>query len=124
MYASIKFIAGRRAPARYIYRDTDLFEPSVVSAPAEPLRLTDFKEVEVLSQNTSYFYIKCYFNDGTDATATVDVQMMYILHKFIYNMKDTPKGQQPEFPVDNTNPKVIALTAVVVFFICLILIIR
>ncbi len=124
MPANIKFIAGRRAPARYVYRDTDLFEPGLLNASAEPLRLSDFKNIEILSESTWHFCLRCHFNDETEAVAVAEVEMMRILQQFIYNKKDTPNGQQPEFPISGSNTLVFVLIAVVVFLICMIYIIK
>ncbi len=125
MPASIKFIAGRRAPARYVYRNEDLFQPGLMSASAEPLRLTDFKDLHVLSQGLlSDFTLKCYFNDGTEAVATADMEMMRILQQFLYNLKNTQEGQEPEIPTTDSETWIFVLIFILIFLICLLLIIR
>ena len=125
MFTAIKFTAGRKAPARYIYCDKGLFKPSLMStSSAPPLHLTEFKDIEILSESLGSFTFKCYFNDGTESLAIANTQTVFFLQKFIYNVKNTPKGQEPEIPAADPETWIFALLCILTFLICLLFLIR
>ena len=117
MFASLKFIAGRRAPGWYAYCSTDLFEPYHKDEPLEPLRLTDFKDIEVLHRDFKAITIKCSFKDGTEDVAVIDCEMENILQQFLYSAKNTPEGQQKKYPVDNPIGYIIIFCMATFYFI-------
>ena len=100
MFIWIKFTAGSRAPAWYTYTNKNMFKPAFWNRSAKPLYLTDFRNIEVVYPNVLYSVIKCHFTDGTNELATVGPQMMSVLQKFIYNLQNTPNGQQPKLPIN------------------------
>ncbi len=117
MFSNIRFISGHRAPGWYAYCDTDLFEPYHKDESLEPLRLTDFKDIEVLSRDIRTITIKCIFKDNTEDVAVIDGEMENILQQFLYSARNTPEGQQPEFPIDNPIGYIIIFAAATFYFI-------
>lgn len=103
MYLYIKFLGGARAPATYFYKNKDLFKPAFYNRSAEPLRLTDFKEIEVVTSNVFTASIKCTFIDGRQSLALVPRQTLYLLQGFVFSASQMPFGQTPPFPKDYTD---------------------
>ena len=98
MYLYIKFLGGARAPATYFYKNKDLFKPAFYNRSAEPLRLTDFKEIEVVTSNVFTASIKCTFIDGRQSLALVPRQTLYLLQGFVFSASQMPFGQTPPLP--------------------------
>lgn len=123
MFMGIKFTAGRRSPAKYVYNHENKFKPALWNSSAEPLNLTDFKDIEIISASLGYAVVKCYFTDGTEALATVDTPMMSVLQQFVYNSRNTPEGQQPELPVNDAPAKAILIALGIILALFMLIII-
>ena len=89
-----------------------------------PLHLTEFKDIEILSESLGSFTFKCYFNDGTESLAVANTQTVFFLQKFIYNIKNTPKDQEPEFPKADSEAWIFTLLFILTLLICLLFLIR
>ena len=99
MFINIKFIAGHKAPATYSYCNENLFRPTSEKAYKEPLHLTDFKKIEIVSTHLRQSTIKCYFTDGTESLATAGMTMIKILQQFIYDFNNAPDAQEINIPI-------------------------
>lgn len=92
MFATIKFTTGSRENLTYVYKNEHQFTPTYWAAKVEPLSLTDFESIEVLSRpildlgNTD---IKCTLADGSQSMASVTPHMLGVLEKYIFAKAQT-----------------------------------
>lgn len=115
MFINIKFIAGHKAPATYSYCNENLFRPTSEKAYKEPLHLTDFKKIEIVSTHLRQSIIKCQFTDGTESLATANMTMLKILQQFIYDSNNASDAQQINIPIyDVTGNFVICALAAII----------
>ena len=123
MFINIKFIAGHKAPATYSYCNENLFRPTSEKAYKEPLHLTDFKKIEIVSTHLRQSIIKCQFTEGTKSLATAGMTMLKILQQFIYDSNNAPDAQQINIPIyDVTGNFVIsAIVAIIAATVIIIL---
>lgn len=95
MLIRIHFISGYRANATHIYKNKNQFKLAFWSRRDEPLRLTDFKAIEVISQKfPEPITIKCTFNNGQEALAKVTSPMLEVLQVYLFEKSQTPDSSQ------------------------------
>ena len=95
MIIRIHFISGYRANATHIYKNKNQFKLAFWSRRDEPLRLTDFKAIEVISQKfPEPITIKCTFNNGQEALAKVTSPMLEVLQVYLFEKSQTPDSSQ------------------------------
>ena len=95
MIIRIHFISGYRANATHIYKNKNQFKLAFWSRRDEPLRLTDFKAIEVISQNfLDLTTIKCTFNNGQEALAKITSPMLEVLQVYLFEKSQVPNNNQ------------------------------
>lgn len=103
MFLQIRFLGGPRAPVTYFYKNRDLFKPAFWNRSPIPLRLTEFKEIEVITANFFGATVKCTFTDDTQGLAFVTTQMLQVIQGFLFNVANAAPGQIPAFPKNYIN---------------------
>ena len=95
MLIRIHFISGYRANATHIYKNKNQFKLAFWSRRDEPLRLTDFKAIEVISQKfPELITVKCTFNNGQEALAKVTSPMLEVLQVYLFEKSQAPDNSQ------------------------------
>ncbi len=94
---SIAFLTGSMAKAKYDYKEEDLFKPAWRPPPGPPLRLTDFKHIEIITTGPWSLIVlaKCTFKNGEVAIARMWYSVFEVICTFIAIEAISPPAEPP-----------------------------
>lgn len=122
MAGFIEFLSGKRAGKLYFYNNKNIFKPRSKHPYDDPLHLTDFKDVEIISAGPFgvYILIKCELTNAEEYIARIDYSMLEVFKVFILDSKFLPPGQLPIFPISNITRNI----AIIVLLIVIVLLLK